>query len=126
VENLGVTFDELLTVLREWEGRTVTMFDSLESDDGGLDDPITGTLYEGHAPAVRRPPDAPAYESTADTAQFTLWREPPVEESRWPVGKTYFVSRPHTRAKWDLGREGRALWISLAGTHTSLWVLEES
>jgi hypothetical protein len=100
------------------------MFDTLVSGEGALDDPITGTLYEGHAPAVTRQMQrTPAYEATADTAQFTLWREP-VEESRWPVGKTCLITRKHTTARWDVGREGTAIWIALADGDTSLWIVE--
>jgi hypothetical protein len=120
-----VTFDELLSALRGWTGRTVTLFATLTPGEGTLDDPITGTLYEGHAPVVvDRMRRAPAYEPTLDTVQFTLWREP-VEQSRWPVGKTCLMTRKHTTAKWDTGREGEAIWISLAEGHTSLWVVED-
>ena len=62
-----MTFDELLSILRGWTGRTVTMLASPGFDQTGPDDPITGTLFEGHAPAVTaRMINPPEYEPTPD------------------------------------------------------------
>jgi hypothetical protein len=116
---------ELVAVLRSWTGRAVTVLGEPVEGDAGAER-MTGTLIEGYPEETTRfrSPGDWNYEPNEYYALFTITRDA-VDASRFPVGVTYPVHRNHATARWDPGREGKALWVSITTGHTSLWIVED-
>jgi hypothetical protein len=119
-----VDYNELLGVLRSWVGCTVTVLSQPTEGEPGAER-MTGTLIEGYPEATTRyrREEERGYAPTDSYALFTITRNE-VRGSRFPVGITHPIYRDRTTARWDSGREGTALWISIARGHTSLWTVE--